>query len=60
MFASVAAPLVVCRHTHVQNDRVVGATRIVNARSVGLPFAPPPGADWLLLGPRVQLRQTGS
>ena len=36
------------------------ATRIVNAGSVGMPFAPPPGAHWLLLGPDVQLQQTAS
>ena len=58
LFAGVQADVVVCGHTHVQFDRVVGGLRIVNAGSVGAPFAPPAGAHWLLLGPNVQLRQT--
>ena len=58
MFAGVTAPLIVCGHTHVQFDRSVAGKRIVNAGSVGMPFAPPPGAHWLLLGPNVELRQT--
>ena len=36
---------------------IFGATRVVNAGSVGMPFAEP-GAYWLLLGPGVQLRRT--
>jgi hypothetical protein len=36
----------------------VGGRRIVNAGSVGMPFAAPRGAYWLLLGPDVQLRRT--
>ena len=58
LFAGVAASVVVCGHTHMQFDRTVGALRLVNAGSVGAPFAPPRGAHWLLLGPDVQLRQT--
>lgn len=58
MFAIVQAPLVVCGHTHVQFDRRAAGRRIVNAGSVGMPFAPPPGAHWLLLGPNIELRQT--
>jgi putative phosphoesterase len=58
LFAGVQAPVVVCGHTHMQFDRTVGGLRIVNAGSVGAPFAPPVGAHWLLLGPNVQLRQT--
>jgi predicted phosphodiesterase len=57
LFAGAAAPLVVCGHTHMQFDRTVGAMRIVNAGSVGMPFGEP-GAYWLLLGPDVQLRHT--
>lgn len=49
MFAGVTAPLVVCGHTHMPFDRTVGAMRIVNSGSVGMPFGRP-GADWLLLG----------
>jgi putative phosphoesterase len=42
------ADLVVCGHTHVQFDMMVGRTRVVNAGSVGMPFDKP-GACWLLL-----------
>ena len=58
VFEGVDAPVVVCGHTHMQFDRTVGSVRVVNAGSVGMPFAPPPGAYWLLLGPDVQLRHT--
>jgi putative phosphoesterase len=57
IFEGVGAPLVVCGHTHMQFDRTVGATRVVNAGSVGMPFGEP-GAYWVLLGPGVQLRHT--
>lgn len=56
-FAGIDAALVVCGHTHMQFDRAVGALRVVNAGSVGMPFGRP-GADWLLLGPGVELRHT--
>jgi hypothetical protein len=36
---------------------MIGGVRVVNAGSVGMPFGKP-GADWLLLGPDVQLRHT--
>jgi predicted phosphodiesterase len=49
--------VVVCGHTHMQFDRRIGGTRVVNAGSVGMPFGRP-GADWLLLGPDLQLRHT--
>jgi putative phosphoesterase len=49
--------LVICGHTHMQFDRTVGGIRVVNAGSVGMPFGAP-GADWLLLGPGVELRHT--
>jgi putative phosphoesterase len=58
VFEGVNARVVVCGHTHMQFDRTVGHVRVVNAGSVGMPFAPPPGAYWLLLGPDVQLRHT--
>jgi diadenosine tetraphosphatase ApaH/serine/threonine PP2A family protein phosphatase len=58
LFAGVTAPVAVCGHTHLQFDRTVGTLRIVNAGSIGAPFAPPAGAHWLLLGPDVQLRHT--
>jgi len=57
VFAGVDSPVVVCGHTHMQFDRRVGKTRVVNAGSVGMPFADP-GAYWLLLGPDLQLRRT--
>jgi predicted phosphodiesterase len=53
----VDARLVVCGHTHMQFDRTVGMTRVVNAGSVGMPFGEP-GAYWLLLDGGVQLRRT--
>jgi putative phosphoesterase len=61
VFAGVNASLVVCGHTHMPFDRMVGDVRVVNAGSVGMPFAPPAGAHWLLLGPgpAVTLRHTG-
>jgi predicted phosphodiesterase len=58
LFDGVASPIVVCGHTHMQFDRTSGSLRVVNAGSVGAPFAPPGGAHWLLLGPDVELRQT--
>jgi predicted phosphodiesterase len=57
VFGGVGAPLAVCGHTHMQFDRTIGETRVVNAGSVGMPFGAP-GAYWLLLGPGVQLRHT--
>jgi diadenosine tetraphosphatase ApaH/serine/threonine PP2A family protein phosphatase len=50
--------VVVCGHTHMQFDRRVGATRVVNAGSVGMPYEAKPGAYWALLGPDVELRRT--
>lgn len=55
MLEGVDHDVVVCGHTHAQFDRRVGATRVVNAGSVGLPFGAP-GAHWALLGPDVELR----
>jgi predicted phosphodiesterase len=57
VLAGVAAPVVVCGHTHMQFDRAIARTRVVNAGSVGMPFGEP-GAYWLLLGPDIQLRRT--
>ena len=57
IFSEVDAPLVVCGPTHMQFDRQVGSTRVVNAGSVGMPFGEP-GAYWLLLGPDVRLQST--
>jgi putative phosphoesterase len=57
IFEPAHAAVVVCGHTHMQFDRTVGTTRVVNAGSVGMPFQEP-GAYWLLLGPDVELRRT--
>jgi putative phosphoesterase len=57
VFGGLDVPVVVCGHTHMQFDRTIGRVRVVNAGSVGMPFGEP-GADWLLLGPDVQLRHT--
>ena len=57
IFERVGVSMVVCGHTHMQFDRMVGTTRVVNAGSVGMPFGEP-AANWLLLGPDVQLRRT--
>jgi len=57
VFAGVDASVVVCGHTHMQFDRMVGRLRVINAGSVGMPFATT-GADWLLLGPGIELRKT--
>lgn len=57
LFEDLQVSVVVCGHTHMQFDRMIGRTRAVNAGSVGEPFGEP-GAYWLLLGPDVQLRRT--
>jgi putative phosphoesterase len=57
LFQGLDVSLVVCGHTHMQFDRTIGRTRVVNAGSVGMPFGEP-GAYWLLLGPDVELRRT--
>lgn len=57
IFDGVTASLVICGHTHMQFDRTIGGRRVVNAGSVGMPFAAP-GAYWLLLDTEVRLRHT--
>jgi predicted phosphodiesterase len=57
MFQPLDVPLVVCGHTHMQFDRTIGHTRVVNAGSVGMPYGGS-GAYWLLLAPEPQLRHT--
>jgi predicted phosphodiesterase len=57
IFDTLGAQLVVCGHTHMQFDRIVGSTRVVNAGSVGMPFGEP-GAYWLAIGPAVVLCRT--
>jgi putative phosphoesterase len=54
----VLEDVIVCGHTHVQFDRMVGDRRLVNAGSVGLPYEGEVGiAPWALLGPDVELRR---
>jgi predicted phosphodiesterase len=57
IFEPLGVSLIVCGHTHMQFDRQVGRTRVVNAGSVGMPIGAP-GAHWVLLGPDVELRRT--
>jgi putative phosphoesterase len=57
IFADVRAALVVCGHTHMQFDRIIGKVRVVNAGSVGMPYGEP-GACWLLLGPGIAFQRT--
>lgn len=57
LFADSKEKTVVCGHTHLQFDRAVGETRVVNAGSVGMPFGRT-GAGWLILGPDIDLRHT--
>jgi putative phosphoesterase len=50
--------VIVCGHTHVQFDRMVGDRRLVNAGSIGLPYEGEAGiAPWALLGNDVELRR---
>ena len=57
VLAGLDVPVVVCGHTHMQFDRMIGKIRVVNAGSVGTPYGGP-GACWLLLGPDVEFRHT--
>jgi diadenosine tetraphosphatase ApaH/serine/threonine PP2A family protein phosphatase len=57
VFDGLDVAAVVCGHTHMQFDRVVGRMRVMNAGSVGMPFGEP-GAYWLQLGPTVRFRQS--
>lgn len=57
ILSGVRQDVVVCGHTHMQFDRTVDGTRIVNAGSVGMPYGDT-GAYWLLLGPEIMLRRT--
>jgi predicted phosphodiesterase len=57
LFEGLGADAVVCGHTHMPFDRIVGGIRVVNAGSVGMPFGRP-GADWILLDEEVRFRHT--
>jgi putative phosphoesterase len=56
--ASTKSRLIVAGHTHMQFDRQVGIRRMVNAGSVGMPYADEPGAYWVLVGHEIELRRT--
>ena len=59
IFSGVESQIVVCGHTHMQFERQAGSVRILNAGSVGMPYADRPGAYWLLLGPEgIDFRRT--
>jgi predicted phosphodiesterase len=57
VFGGLDVAVVVCGHTHMPFDRTIGATRVVNAGSVGAPYGEP-GAYWLLLGRDIRLQHT--
>jgi len=52
-----AGDVVVCGHTHIRYDRMIGRTRVVNAGSVGMPFERP-GAYWILIDGGIEFRRT--
>jgi putative phosphoesterase len=59
MLDGVVENVVVCGHTHVQFDRLLGDRRLVNAGSIGLPYEGESGiACWALLGSDVELRRS--
>ena len=58
LLVGVEEHTVVCGHTHIQFDRVLGGIRVLNAGSVGAPYEDRRGAYWLELGPDVSFRRT--
>jgi nitroimidazol reductase NimA-like FMN-containing flavoprotein (pyridoxamine 5'-phosphate oxidase superfamily)/predicted phosphodiesterase len=57
-FTDVAAPTVVCGHSHLQFERDLAGKHIVNPGSVGMAYEDEPGAYWALLGPQIELRRS--
>ena len=57
LFAQIREKVVVCGHTHMQFDRQIGQTRVVNAGSVGMSFEGT-GAHWLLIDNEIWLMRT--
>jgi predicted phosphodiesterase len=57
IFSGLAYSLVVCGHTHMQFDRMVGNIRVVNSGSVGMPYGEI-GAYWLLIDETIQFMKT--
>ena len=58
IFSGLNADVVVCGHTHMPFDRMIGSTRVLNPGSVGMPFCRPAGAYWLLFEPAPSFRHT--
>lgn len=58
ILSGVREAILVCGHTHMQFLRDLDGFQVVNAGSVGMPYGQP-GAHWLLLSSRIQLRRTG-
>jgi len=59
LLEGVEQRIVVAGHTHMQQDRRIGAIRFVNAGSVGLPYEGELAAFWAVLdGGEVELRRT--
>jgi putative phosphoesterase len=48
LFEGLDAAVVVCGHTHMQFERTIGGTRVINSGSVGSPYEDEPGAYWTL------------
>ena len=57
IFDGLDVSLIVCGHTHMQFERNVAGTRVVNAGSVGMPYGEP-GAYWLMIESDVHFRRT--
>ncbi|MBT2601120.1 MULTISPECIES: metallophosphoesterase family protein [unclassified Oceanobacillus] len=57
MIENVPQDIIVCGHTHIQFDRIIGGKRIINAGSIGLQSRAD-GACWALVGPKVELKVT--
>src|SRR5713226_5852721 len=57
LIAGLDADVIVCGHTHMAFDRMVGRVRVINPGSVGMPYGHP-GAYWALLGPEVEFRRS--
>ena len=57
LFEDEAANLVVCGHTHMQTDRLIGKVRVVTARSVGKHHGER-GAYWVLIDADVHFKCT--
>ncbi len=57
LFSDLKISTVICGHTHMQFERKIANTRVLNAGSVGMPFAKQ-GAFWLLLDEAIEFKAT--